>query len=101
MSSAYCNGGAVRPFDADRVWSSWCLQVAEGLIWIWGSGGPSEYIRAAAQRPNVTREIDDLPEGSKVTEVFKTYTRDLPYDWQVRTPCCPASSAACLHLCSP
>ena len=58
-------------------------QVAEGLIWVWGSGGASEYIRAAAKRPNVTREIDDLPEGSKVTEVFQTYTRDLPYDWQV------------------
>ena len=59
------------------------LQVAEGLIWVWGSGGASEYIRSAAKRPNVTREIDDLPEGSKVTEVFKTYTRDVPYDWQV------------------
>jgi hypothetical protein len=61
-------------------------QVAEGLIWVWGSGGASEYSRAAAKRPNVTREIDDLPEGSKVTEVFKTYTRELPYDWQVRDP---------------
>jgi len=60
------------------------VQVAEDLIWVWGSSGPSEHIHAAAKRPNVTREADNLPEGQKLTEVFKMYTRDLPYDWQVR-----------------
>ena len=60
-------------------------QVAEGLLWVWGSGGASEHIHAAAKRPHVTREADDLPEGQKLTEVFKMYTRDVPYDWQVRS----------------
>ena len=60
------------------------VQVAEDLIWVWGSSGPSEHIHAAAKRPNVTREADNLPAGQKLTEVFKMYTRDLPYDWQVR-----------------
>ena len=63
---------------------SMSMQVAEGLIWVWGSGGTAEHIHAAAKRPNVTREADDLPEGQNLTEVFKMYTRDLPYDWQVR-----------------
>lgn len=59
------------------------IQVAEDLIWVWGSSGPEEFINAAAQPPLVTRELADVDSKTHVYTVGKPYMRDLPYDWQV------------------
>lgn len=62
------------------------MQVAEDLIWVWAASGPAEFINSAAKSPLVTSEMDDLPDGTRIYSVGKTYMREVPYDWQARAP---------------
>ena len=66
------------------------LQVLQGMVWVWGEGGPSAFLDsamvAAAALPQLAQEPGVRhASGGNVIMVTPPYTRDFPYAWDVLT----------------
>ena len=59
------------------------LQVAQGLIWVWGENGLDSGLESAVTPAPLVPELDDTTgiDSGRVT-TGSIYQRDLPYSWE-------------------
>lgn len=62
---------------------SLCLQVAQGLIWVWGENGVDAGLESAVTPAPLVPELDDTEgiESGRI-DTGSIYQRDLPYSWE-------------------
>lgn len=59
------------------------MQVAQGIIWVWGENGPDAVLESAVTSPPLIAELNDAEAvaSGRVT-AGAIYQRDLPYSWE-------------------
>ena len=50
---------------------SGCLQIRDGMLWVWGDTGPTAFIDSAAREPSYTREKEQLPPETHIYNIGK------------------------------